>query len=180
MLEERILDLSMREADVAIRLKEPSQAELIRRRLLDVHIRLFASTAYVEKYGLPKTVEELAGHRLITQSPSSPQVRAGAEFVQPFLAAAPSSSLTVNSYFGILQAVIQGLGIGSLPDYLSGPDLVNILPDQKSATIPAFLAYVEELRHSKRVCAFRDFMVEEVAAFRREGASGSASHAAGP
>ena len=43
MLEERILDLPMREADVAIRLKEPSQAELIRRRLMDVHIRLYAS-----------------------------------------------------------------------------------------------------------------------------------------
>src|ERR671914_46404 len=48
MLEERILDLPMREADVAIRLKEPSQAELIRRRLLEVHIRFYASTAYVE------------------------------------------------------------------------------------------------------------------------------------
>ena len=44
MLEERILDLPMREADVAIRLKEPSQAELIRRRLMEVHIRLYAST----------------------------------------------------------------------------------------------------------------------------------------
>ena len=86
MLEERILDLPMREADVAIRLKEPSQAELIRRRLMEVRIRLYASDAYVARYGLPTTAEELAGHRLITQSPSSPQVRAGAEFVQPFLA----------------------------------------------------------------------------------------------
>ena len=35
------------------------------------------------KHGLPATPEELAGHRLITQSPASPQVRAGADFVQP-------------------------------------------------------------------------------------------------
>ena len=70
------------------------------------------------KHGLPRTAEELAGHRLITQSPASPQVRAGADFVQPFLAAAPASSLAVNNYFGILQGVIHGLGIGSLPDYL--------------------------------------------------------------
>jgi DNA-binding transcriptional LysR family regulator len=171
MLEERILDLPMREADVAIRLKEPSQAELIRRRLMDVHIRLYASEDYVAQHGLPETVEALAGHRLITQSPSSPQVRAGAEFVQPFLAAAPASSLAVNNYFGILQAVINGLGIGSLPDYLKGPQLVNILPEEKSAPIPTYLAYVEELRHSKRVCAFRDFMLEEIAAFKREGAA---------
>ncbi len=174
MLEERILDLSMREADVAIRLKEPSQAELIRRRLMEVRIRLYASKSYVEKYGLPRTVAELAGHRLITQSPQSPQVRAGADFVQPFLANAPMSSLTVNNYFGILQGVIQGLGIGSLPDYLTGdfPSLVHILPEEKSASIPTYLAYVEELRHSKRVCAFRDFIIEEISAFRREGEGG--------
>jgi DNA-binding transcriptional LysR family regulator len=170
MLEERILDLAMREADVAIRMKEPSQAELIRRRLLEVRIRLYASRAYVEKNGVPRTPEELAGHRLITQSPSSPQVRAGAEFVQPYLALGPSSSLAVNNYFGILQGVIHGLGIGSLPDYLTGdfPDLVHILPDEASAPIPTYLAYVEELRHSKRVCAFRDFMLEEIAAFKMQ------------
>jgi DNA-binding transcriptional LysR family regulator len=173
MLEERLLDLAMREADVAIRLKEPSQAELIRRRLLEVRIRLYASTAYVEKRGLPRTFEELSNHRLITQSPASPQVRAGADFAQPFLAAAPSSSLTVNNYFGILQGVIQGLGIGTLPDYLTVdfPDLVNVLPDEQSAPIPTYLAYVEELRHSKRVCAFRDFMLEEISAFKRKGAT---------
>ena len=45
-----------------------------------------------------------------------------------FLALAPTSSLTVNNYFGILQGVIQGLGIGSLPDYLTGdfPDLADV------------------------------------------------------
>ena len=121
------------------------------------------------RYGLPTAAEELAGHRLITQSPSSPQVRAGAEFVQPFLAGAPASALTVNSYF-VLQGVIYGLGIGSLPDYLMGPHMVNILPAEQSAPIPIYLAYVEELRHSKRVCAFRDFMLEEIAAFKRKGA----------
>jgi DNA-binding transcriptional LysR family regulator len=186
MLEERLLDLSMREADVAIRLKEPSQAELIRRRLMEVHIRLYASKGYVERNGLPTTPEALAGHRLITQSPTSPQVRAGADFVQPFLTAAPASALTVNNYFGILQGVIHGLGIGSLPDYLTVdfPDLVNILPSEHSASIPTYLAYVEELRHSKRVNAFRDFMLEEISAFKRKGetlsAEAAASHAVAP
>jgi DNA-binding transcriptional LysR family regulator len=176
MLEERVLDLAMREADVAIRLKEPSQAELIRRRILEVQIRLYASRSYIEKHGLPTTIEELSAHRLISQSPASPQVRAGADFVQPLLAQAQSSSLTVNNYFGILQGVIHGLGIGSLPDYLTvdHPDLVNVLPNEQSAPIPTYLAYVEELRHSKRVGAFRDFIIEEVNAFKRKGESHAA------
>lgn len=185
MLEERILDLSMREADVAIRLKEPSQAELIRRRLMEVHIRLYASRNYVEKHGLPTARADLTDHRIITQSPQSPQVRAGADFVQPFLATAPMSSLTVNNYFGILQAVREGLGIGSLPDYLTGDfgDLVHILPDEQSASIPTYLAYVEELRHSKRVTAFRDFIIEEISAFKRDAGAAErrgASHALTP
>ena len=139
--------------------------------------------ALVAAHGLPKSTADLAGHRMITQSPASPQVRAGAEFVQRVLVSGPLSSLAVNSYFGILQGVIHGLGIGSLPDYLTTdfPDLVNILPEEHSAAIPTYLAYVEELRHSKRVCAFRDFMVEEIAAFKRQGdgagSEAGASHA---
>jgi DNA-binding transcriptional LysR family regulator len=179
MLEERILDLPMREADVAIRLKEPSQAELIRRRLMEVRIRLFASRDYIAAHGLPRSTGDLAGHRLVSQSPASPQVRAGAEFVQRVLAAAPPSSLMVNNYFGILQAVVHGLGIGAMPDYLAVdfPDLLEILPEEQSAPIPIYLAYVEELRHSKRVSAFRDFVVEEIAAFRKLGDAPAAEDA---
>ncbi|TPE49688.1 LysR family transcriptional regulator [Amaricoccus solimangrovi] len=169
MLEERVLDLAMREADVAIRMKEPSQADLIRRRLMEVRIRFYASQEYVEKHGLPATPEELAHHRLITHSPASPQVRAGADFVLPFLASNTQSVLTVNSYFGILQGVMQGLGVGALPDYVISEtaNLVPVLAEDQSAPIPVYLAYVEELRHSKRVTAFRDFMLEEITAYKR-------------
>jgi len=163
MLEERILDLPMREADVAIRMKEPSQADLIRRRLMEVRIRLYASRAYIDREGMPQAFADLAGRRLIVQSPHSPQVRAGADFVQPMLAIS-NAPLTVNTYFGILQAVMHGIGIGSLPDYVTAasPDLVQILPGLESAPIPVYLAYVQELRQNKRVCAFRDFILDEI------------------
>ena len=169
MLEERLLDLAMREADVAIRMKEPSQADLIRRRLMQTQIRFYATRSYLEKAGTPTSLEDLSEHRLVTQSPHSPQVRAGSEFVQPLVSNQPSL-LTVNNYFGILQAVIHGVGIGSLPDYVTAdfPDLINVLPEICSAPIPVYLAFVEELRHSKRVCAFRDFVLEELSLFKRQ------------
>lgn len=170
ILEEKVLDLAMREADVAIRMKEPSQADLIRRRLMDVTIRFYASREYVEEHGLPQTVEDLADHRLVSHSPSSPQVSAGADWIAPFLSSERESLLTVNNYYGILQGVQNGLGIGALPNYLIAdfPNLVNVLPDEMSKTIPVYLAYPEELRHSKRVEAFRDFMLEEIAAFKKK------------
>jgi DNA-binding transcriptional LysR family regulator len=169
MLDERVLDLAMREADVAIRMKEPSQADLIRRRLMEVRIRFYASEDYVEKHGLPRSPEELANHRLISHSTASPQVRAGADFVLPFLSSNTQSVLTVNSYFGIQQAVMQGIGVGALPDYVvtEASKFVPVLPEDQSAPIPVYLAYVEELRHSKRVTAFRDFMLEEITAYKR-------------
>ena len=70
----------------------------------------------------------------------------------------------MNNYFGVLQAVKNDLGIGVLPHYVheSSPDLVRVLPEVESVEVPVFLAYPEELRHSKRVAAFRDFVLDEI------------------
>lgn len=169
MLEERVLDLPMREADVAIRMKEPSQADLIRRRLMNIRMRLYATAEYLERAGRPARVDDLSNHRLISQNPSTPQVGAGAALVQSLLANDIRSTLTVNNYYGVLQGVLYNLGIGVLPDYLTEdfPALERVLPDIESSDVPVFLAYPEELRHSKRVAAFRDFVMEEIIAYRK-------------
>ncbi|QYK43320.1 MAG: LysR family transcriptional regulator [Paracoccaceae bacterium] len=169
MLEERVLDLPMREADVAIRMKEPSQADLIRRRLMTINMRLYATPEYLSEAGTPATMEDFRSHRLICQHPGTPQVSAGALLVQQLMAHDVPSTLTVNNYFGVLQGVLSNLGIGVLPDYLTEdfPKLVRVLPDIESAEVPVFLAYPEELRHSKRVAAFRDFVTEEIFAYRK-------------
>lgn len=169
MLEERVLDLPMREADVAIRMKEPSQADLIRKRLMQIKMRLFASKEYVAKHGAPQSFEELANHRIICQNPNSAQVSAGARMVEKLIASDVRSTLYVNNYFGVLQGVLNNLGIGVLPDYLTetSPNLHRILPEFESGEVPVFLAYPEELRHSKRIAVFRDFITSEISEHRR-------------
>lgn len=169
LLEERVLDLPMREADVAIRMKEPSQADLIRRRLMNIRMRLYATPKYLESAGTPVRLEDLSNHRLICQQAGAAQVAAGAVLVQKLMGFEIASTLTVNNYFGVLQGVLNHLGIGVLPDYLTEdfPDLVRVLPDIESGEVPVFLAYPEELRQSKRVAAFRDFVTEEIMAQRR-------------
>ena len=168
-LAERVLDLPMREADVAIRMKEPSQADLIRRRLMDVRMRLFAAPGYLAENPVPRTLADLSRHRLITQDFDSPQPSASAAWSRELVSDSGARYLTITSYFGVLQAVRSGLGIGVLPDYLQieVPELVDVLPDHSSDPIPVFLAYPEELRHSKRVATFRDFVLEEIAEYRR-------------
>lgn len=169
LLEERVLDLAMREADVAIRMKEPSQADLVRRRLMDIRMRLYASQAYLDAHGTPRSVTDLADHRFLFFTPDSPQVSAGRIWLQRFLEQETRSRLAINNYFGVLQAVRNGLGIGALPDYLAvdSLDLVHVLPEEASATVPVYLAYPQELRSSKRVEAFRDFVLTEIAGYRK-------------
>jgi DNA-binding transcriptional LysR family regulator len=64
-----------------------------------------------------------------------------------------------------VEAVRSGLGLAALPDYLGDQldGLVQVLPEVKAPRIEAFFVYPEEMRHSKRVAVFRDFLVAELA-----------------
>jgi len=170
MMEERVLDLPMREADVAIRMKEPSQADLIRKRLMFVRIGLYATREYIARHGAPETLDDMKNHRLIFQNPKSPQVLAGQNLVRELMTYEIGSTLTVNNYFGVLQAAIHNLGIGMLPDYVTHAidTMVRVLPDVESMEVPVYLAYPEELRHSKRIEAFRDFVEKEILEDKRK------------
>ncbi len=170
MLEERVLDLPMREADVAIRFKEPSQADLVRKRLMTVRMCLYATPAYLKENGTPQTMAELSNHRLICQNTNSDQVGAGLNLIQELMLNDLRSLLTVNNYFGVLQGVLHDLGIGVLPDYVTqdSPHLIRVLPDIQSAEVPVFLAYPEELRQSQRVAAFKDFVQDEIITYRKQ------------
>ena len=59
------LDLAMREADVAIRLRQPTQPDLIQRKLFSVHFHAFASPEYLKRFGTPHALHELDNHRIV-------------------------------------------------------------------------------------------------------------------
>lgn len=170
ILEERVLDLPMREADVAIRMKEPSQADLVRRRLMTMNMRFYATKQYLDQFGTPLSYADLSNHRILSQSLNARQVNESVKWLKPLLSADHASHLTVNHYFGVLQATIKHVGIGVLPNYVTRkfPELIRVLPNEESQEIPVFLAYPEELRHSKRVAAFRDFIVDEIRTYKKK------------
>ena len=170
LLSEGMLDLPMREADVALRLREPEQADLIRRPLGDASIRLYASKGYIAQFGAPKDASDLKGHRMISyeadqESPLPPQIT---DWLAEITALEHQSDLSMNNYFAVMQAAESGLGVAPLPDYLStlNGDLVQVAPDLVSPTFTLYIAYAEELRRSQRVLAFRDFILEEIRAMR--------------
>lgn len=164
------LDLSMRQADVAIRLTPPTQPDLIQRHLLTLSYHVYAAPEYLQQYGLPKTPKDLDKHRIVVYGDDA---RPPAENLNWLLTAGRKADaaprepiLRLNSIYGILRAVQSGLGIGALPEYMGRElgNLVEILPELKSPELEMFFVYPEELRQSARIGAFRDFILEKIAA----------------
>ena len=65
VIDDSELDLSMREADVAIRMSPPRQPDLIQRHLVSVPSHVYAAPDYIKKHGMPQQAEDLDKHRLI-------------------------------------------------------------------------------------------------------------------
>ncbi len=158
------LDLAMREADVAIRLRRPAQPDLIQRRLFTVHYHVYASQDYVKRFGEPKSLDDLDNHRLVSFGGDQPSYllathwlsTAGREGREP-----RTIHFTVNNITALEVAVETGAGIGILPDYVvdGHSTLVQLLRDAEMPSLDSYLVYAEEMRSVARVQAFRDFLV---------------------
>jgi DNA-binding transcriptional LysR family regulator len=175
LLDDSDLDLAMREADVAIRMHPPRQPDLIQRHVATFGWKVCGSAEYLKAHGMPQRAEELDAHRLIIYGDYRPPVEninwlieAGRRAGSPRRA-----TLELNSLPGMLSAVRSGLGLAALPDYMGEDlaDLVQVLPEMKAPRIEAYFVYPEELRHSKRVAVFRDFLVAELALPARASAA---------
>ncbi|MCB1884177.1 MAG: LysR family transcriptional regulator [Geminicoccaceae bacterium] len=166
------LDLAMREADVAVRLQRPTQADLIQRRLMTVHTHIYGSDAYFERHGVPETPADLLRHRLVIYGETHQPPVASLNWIMEVCpwdehdGDRPKAALCVNNVYGMLRACERGLGLASLPDYLIAlsPNLRQVLSDLEGPTFTAYFVYPEELRTSKRVAVFRDFLLEKVKA----------------
>ncbi len=167
LLDDEELDLGMREADCAIRMHPPRQSDLVQRHLLSIHVHVFAAPQYLKKFGMPRTVEELDSHRLIVYGgdpkPPFPNVNWLLEAGRPENDKR-QAALRVNNFYAMVRATEAGLGIAAFPDYMAqeSTKVVQILPDAVGPTYEAFFTYLEELRSSKRIAVFRDFLIRKV------------------
>lgn len=168
VVDDKELDLSMREADVAIRPFPSTQPDLIQRNLVVFHHSVYASKEYLKKHGTPQHAQDLAKHRLIAFSDEN---RIPFAMVNWLLTVGLPEGETrhragykVNSLLGMVKAIEYGVGIAALPDYMmqNSQNVVKILPELPKPTTDVFFVYPAELRHSKRVTVFRDFLLRKV------------------
>ncbi len=170
-LEDREYDLLKLEAECAIRLWAADKADLIQRKLGTVATNLYASPEYLKANGMPRTPQDLDNHRIIAYGDETSPLqemsfacRVGRDDAPP-----RPATLKVNNVFAMLRAVDAGLGIADVPDYMAStmPRLVKVLPDNVGPVFDLYFIYPSDLRRSKRVAAFRDFVTAETEQLRR-------------
>ena len=171
MVSEDEIDVGMGQVDVAIRMTPPRQADLIQRRLATMHHRAFAAPSYLNEFGTPNSLEDLDHHRLIAYEPAAhPPFSEINWMLQGGLALNRTRLpvLRVNNIYGMYRAAASGLGIASLPDYMSefANDLVPVLTQMEGPAFDIYFVYPDELRNSQRIMVFRDFLINRIASDR--------------
>ena len=157
------LDLTMRQADCAVRLRQPLQPDLIQRRLFTVHLHVFAAQSYLDRHGTPKSVADLDKHRLVTFGEPVPPYLSGLNVLETIGRPAGlrrESVLQINDLMSIRRAVKRGAGIAMLPDYMAGEGtgMVPVLPELEGPSFDTFFVYPEAMKNQAKLKAFRDFM----------------------
>ena len=158
----RSFSLSRREADIAITVERPTEGRLVAGKLVDYTLGLFASRAYIEQAGMPRTVAELSAHRLVgyvSDLVASPSLDYAAEFSPNW-----DAGFSISSSLGQTEAVRAGAGIGMLHSFIarSMPELVPV-PAAKPIRRAYWLVYHESmrpLRHIQIVAGYITRIVE--------------------
>lgn len=163
ILDNEELDLNMRQADCAIRLRQPQQPDLIQRRLFTVHFHAYAAPSYITRYGKPESVAELDKHRIVNFGEPAPtylkDINALESIGRPDGDPRPVH-YQINNLVSVKGAVQRGIGIGLLPDYLVDKEanLVQVLPEMEQPSFDTYFCYPEAMKSAAKLNVFRDFL----------------------
>jgi DNA-binding transcriptional LysR family regulator len=168
--DDREPDMSRREADAAIRFQPVNAArspDVVQMPIMSLRNSLYASNDYLRQHGIPGSVAELKRHKLLGHDETTgvqpfPEVNwlfesKGGRDLVPFF--------KVNSLVAMRSAVKQGMGIAALPDYLMHRTrhVSRVLPEVEGPATQAYYQYPMELKNSKRIAVFRNFVTQKIA-----------------
>ena len=167
IFDDKELDLSTRQADIGIFMRRPKQLNYIQKKLININYHLYASIKYLDKYGYPKSINELNKHKFISYGKRAPSPVFNPDWALKLGMKDGKKRKTVmkvNSVYGLLLAVQSGVGIAALPDYLTVnvPNIVKILPSVEGPITEAHFVYPQSLKNVARVQAFRNFLYSKI------------------
>lgn len=150
------VNLARREADIALRLARPTQEDLIIKRLSFIHLGLYASLDYVDRFGLPG--DSLAGHQMILFADVRPFRREN-EWIEARMDGA-RVALRSDSVSATYSATVAGTGIGLLPCLVADHDhhLIRVPLEGEPEPRQIWQAVHKDLRDSARIRAVLEFL----------------------
>ena len=165
LISDEEVDLSKRVADIAVRVKKPTQSNLIFKKFVNFHNHIYASSDYLQTNGIPRNVNDLDKHNLICFGTGLPSPISNIDWILKVgkEKGKRRPKFRVNSIYGISLAVENGAGLASLPDYMVAekPHLVRVLPNLEGPSYQTFFVYTEEFKNDRRLELFRDFLYNE-------------------
>ena len=165
LMSDEEMELSNRSADVAVRVKKPTQANLIFKKFVNFHNHIYASSDYLQINGIPRNIQDLDKHSLVCFGSGLPSpisnidwlLKVGKEYGKR------RPKFRVNSIYGMSLAIEKGAGLASLPDYMVAdkPHLVRVLPNLEGPSYQTYFVYSEAFKNDRRLEVFRDFLFTE-------------------
>lgn len=143
--------LMERDADIAIRNVRPDRHELFARRVGHFRGNLYASTAYLDRAGRPRTPREAADHTFVG-SPDPERLLAPLRD-RGIPVRAESFLMSSDSGAVVWELVKQGFGISMLPEAICepDPDIEKVLPGFTAIEFPIWLVTHRELQTSPKI-----------------------------
>ncbi|MBA1315841.1 LysR family transcriptional regulator [Pseudomonas monteilii] len=163
-LSNHTLDLLQEGMDLAIRLGRLADSRLVAARLAPRRMYLCASPAYLERYGRPHSLSELARHNcLVGSSDLWALQQDGREISQRV-----QGNWRCNSGQAVLDAALQGIGLCQLPDYyvlehLNTGALVSLLEAHQPPNTAVWALYPQQRHLSPKVRRLVDYLKEGLA-----------------
>jgi DNA-binding transcriptional LysR family regulator len=160
-----IMDVAIREVDIAIGPDIEITEGLIDRELLSYHLKLYANKKYIDTYGEPKEADDLKNHRIISATSSSPKFFPKANWylnLTPDMALEPYFISNSNVFIETL--IKKGVGIGSLSPFFVNKDenMVEILPHILGPELTISMVYGEHFKTSKKIEALYKFLLGKI------------------
>jgi DNA-binding transcriptional LysR family regulator len=165
------LDLSTREADVAIWMRQPTQLSYIQKKLIDINYHIYGSPKYLEENGYPNTIKDLDKHKFIVYGKGTPSPLSQTDWILKVGkkdSTKRKSVMRVNNIYSLLLAVESGVGLAALPYYMvqEKSTLVKVLPNIEGPKYEAHFVYPQSLKNVARIKSFRDFIFDKVNEWR--------------
>lgn len=169
MLSNKAQDLLRQEADIAVRMFRPTQAAMVIRPVGRIRVGFYATPAYLAAHGAPASLEDLSRFALI--GPDRDRQTLAALQAAGLPATPGDFQFRADSQLAQLAAIRAGIGIGICQSGLArrSPQLVEVLPGRLDIGLDTWIVMHEDLRRVARVRAVFDHLVEELAAYAREG-----------